>query len=163
MALVRKPRNWSACCFACWSAFVSVVAGKRRQSPSYHFVVFLAGRCFPLSTRFGFHRVDPARRDDDMIDVPVRLHRHVVKDAAAVEHQLVQFFRNRSFARGSESIISPPVNQSDHPPDLYREPPGTNEYYDGHRDQVPAWPRQWFRDDEECRHEARTEESQDEV
>ena len=80
-----------------------------------------------FAASFRFNGVHATGRDEHMVDVAVGSIRHVMKDSAACQHQLIEFFANCPLATQTEPIITPyiqhPMNAPtedcipDHPDD----------------------------------------------
>ena len=60
----------------------------KRFAVEQDLVISLSRWSLFFSSRLGFNRVDTCRRDEHVIDVSIRFHWYIVKDAATVGHKL---------------------------------------------------------------------------
>jgi hypothetical protein len=87
------PKNWTI--EKCSSARLierAQIEGARelkRFAVEHDFVISPSLRRLSFSARLGLDRVDPCRRNEHVINVSIRSNRHIVKDAAAFEHELI--------------------------------------------------------------------------
>ncbi len=100
-----------------------ISAGRKvkRFSIERHLVIWFAIRGLSLAARLGLNRVNAGGRNKRVINVSVWLHRHVVKDAASIEHELIEFLGYRSLAGESQTIIASSVDE------IYQSPNEQNE------------------------------------